>query len=280
MFDPAQHSILGARVLLNLEGGLGDQIISVRFAKSYLQRGARSVVVVCDSDLVDLFNRVEGVTCAIDYAQDLSTVEHDFWVPGFSAGWMIGHEFRDLPNDTYLIADLNRRVSWRQHLSSNKKKIGIRWAGSPKFVDDHLRTIPPDFLFDLDRYEELEVYSLQRDHGSVRVPAGVVDLGPELVTIEDTAAAIAELDLVVTSCTSVAHLSAALGKETWVVAPLNPYHVWATAAPNLAATPYYKSVEIFRQERLGRWQEPLQKLHRRLERKFSLPYQLLPNRDQ
>lgn len=279
LFNPQEHDLRGAKVLINLEGGLGDQIIAVRFARSYRQQGARSVTVVCDPALVSLFDRVPGVDRAVAYGHDLSAVEHDYWLPGFSAGWLIGHELRDLPNDPYLTADLDLRLSWNQCLDSKKKKIGIRWAGSPKFADDELRTVPPEFLFDLANYQDLQLYSLQKDPGSVGIPNNVIDLANDLKTMEDTAAVISELDLVITSCTSVAHLSAALGKETWVLTPLHPYYTWATAAPDLTATPYYKTVEIFRQCYRNRWNEPFQRLHRRLETKLSLPYQSLPNRD-
>lgn len=279
LFNPGQHDVKNARILINLEGGLGDQIIAVRFAKSYQRHGARSVSVICDPALVDLFNRVEGVDQAFGYGTDVAIIEHDYWLPGFSAGWLIGHELRDLPNDPYLTADLDRRLEWGQRLKSPKKKIGIRWSGSPRFIDDHLRTVTPEFLFDLANYRDLQLYSLQKDLGDITIPNDIIDLSSDLKTIEDTAAVISELDLVISSCTSVAHLSAALGKETWVLVPLHPYYTWATAAPELTATPYYKTVELFRQTSLDHWNEPFQKLHRRLEKKLSLPYQSLPDRD-
>jgi sulfotransferase len=101
------------------------------------------------------------------------------------------------------------------------------------------------------------VYSLQRDSDIRDLPESVVDLQNQIVTWDDTAAAIANLDLVITSCTSVAHLAAAMGKETWIIVPILPYHVWALPGER---SPWYDSVRLFRQEVFGNWDAPLQKV--------------------
>jgi hypothetical protein len=87
----------------------------------------------------------------------------------------------------------------------------------------------------------------------MQLPATVTDLGSELETWEDTLAAMAELDLVITTCSSVAHAGGALGRPTWVMAPLMPYYTWAEPGER---TSWYPSVRVFRQKHYRRWDAP------------------------
>ncbi len=85
-----------------------------------------------------------------------------------------------------------------------------------------------------------------------------------LVSWEDTLAAIEQLDLVITSCTSVAHASAALGKETWVIVPILPYYLWALPGKR---SPWYKSVRLFRQKKFGDWSEVMLEISQALSQR-------------
>jgi len=87
-----------------------------------------------------------------------------------------------------------------------------------------------------------------------------------LLSWEDTAACIENLDLVITSCTSVAHLAAAMGKPTWVIVPLLPYHIWAYGDEH---SPWYKTTtRVFRQTKFGDWTEPFEKISEELSKLF------------
>ena len=79
----------------------------------------------------------------------------------------------------------------------------------------------------------------------------------DMKTWQDTAEIIKGLDLVITSCTSIAHLAGALGVETWVVVPILPYYTWVLPGDT---TPWYDSVRIFRQEKYGEWSQPFEKI--------------------
>jgi hypothetical protein len=73
--------------------------------------------------------------------------------------------------------------------------------------------------------------------------------------------AAASCDLVISSCTSVSHLAAAMGVETWVVTPVMPYFLYALDGEK---TPYYDSMVLFRQEVFGDWTHPFAKIKERL----------------
>jgi hypothetical protein len=126
-----------------------------------------------------------------------------------------------------------------------------------------MRAIPFKLLEQLTDIEGIDFFSLQRDEGSEELPATspVFNLGPNLETWEDTAAAITHLDLVISSCTSVPHLSAALGKPTWVISPLSGYYIWATPGDT---SPWYPSVRLFRQSTFNDWSTPLASVRQHL----------------
>jgi sulfotransferase len=98
------------------------------------------------------------------------------------------------------------------------------------------------------------------------LPPEIVDLSGLMNTWEDTAGVISNLDLVITSCTSVAHMAAAMGKETWVIVPIMPYYLWALPGDT---SPWYKSVKIFRQTTDKNWHEPFQKVKQALDTKIK-----------
>jgi predicted SAM-dependent methyltransferase len=278
IFNPEEHDIKGKSIIVSLEGGYGDEIIHARFATSFKKLGASHVYIAAAPELISVFERIEGVDKVI-LRNQASSVAHDYWVPGFSAGWVAGHTFEDFPNQPYLTPRSDSVEVWKGMINSDKIKVGIRWAGNPKFEHQQFRRFPENFITNLAKYPELQLYSLQKDHNLVNLPENVTDLQHFLISWEDTMAAIANLDIVITSCTSIAHISAALGKETWVMVPVLPYHTWTYGSPTNDGSPYYNCVKLFRQTEKGKWNVPFQKLYAALEEKFELAHIDMPDED-
>lgn len=278
IFNPEKHTIKDKSIIVSLEGGYGDEIIHARFATSFKKQGAKCVYIAAAPELVSIFSRIEGVDKVI-LRNQAHTVPHDYWVPGFSAGWISGHNFNNFPSTPYLSPIQNSVDVWKSIINSDKIKVGIRWAGNPKFEHQQFRRFPENFIANLSKYKELQVYSFQRDHNLITLPEGVTDLQHFLLSWEDTMAAIANIDIMITSCTSVAHLAAAMGKETWVIVPVLPYHTWTCGAPNSTTSPYYDCVKIFRQTKKGFWNNTFQKLYSELEQKYNLEHIDMPNED-
>ena len=261
-----QVSLKNKTVILNLEGGYGDQIIYVRFAKEIQNRGGKCIVC-CSPELFCLFSRVEGVSQCIT-VQEVSVTPHDFWIPSFSSSWLFDHTEKTLPNTPYITSKADSNDIWKKIISSDKIKVGIRWSGNPKFEHQQFRIFPAEFLIDLHKYKELQLYSLQRDNDTKELPTDVIDLQHSLLSWEDTCSAIENLDLVITSCTSVAHLAAAMGKLTWIVVPILPYHIWAYGKNH---SPWYeKTTRIFRQQEYGNWSKTFAELEKDLVKKYKL----------
>jgi hypothetical protein len=280
IFNPKTHSIQGKSIIVSLEGGYGDEIIHARFASSFKKNGASHVYIASSPELISVFSRMEGVDGVI-LRNQAHTVKHDYWVPGFSAGWIAGHDFTDFPSGPYLTPRPESIEVWKNLITADegKIKVGIRWAGNPKFEHQQFRKFPENFITNLSKYPELQLYSLQKDHNIIKLPENVTDLQYFLLSWEDTMAAIANLDIVITSCTSVAHLSAAMGKETWVIVPILPYHTWTHGSPESNTSPYYNSVNLFRQSVAKKWNPTFQHLYTELEKRFNLAHIDMPDED-
>ena len=242
-------------VLLNLEGGLGDQIHQVRYAKYIEARGCK-VIVACTGALASLFVGVAGVSSVIQH-EAVFGIYHDFWVAGMSAVVPLGFELVDISGTPYL----NKPVT----IKGRKKRIGLRWQGSTQFEHEHHKAFPYELMFAAVKDADAEFISLQRDAGVEAAPAWVKQV--PLNSWEDTRQAVASCDLVISACTSVSHLSAAMGVETWVVTPVMPYFLYALAGET---TPYYNSMKLVRQEVFGDWQAPFDHIKDRLGVKPAL----------
>jgi predicted SAM-dependent methyltransferase len=278
IYNPKEHDIKGKTILIALEGGLGDEIIHARFITSFKNLGAGKVYLSADPTLAPLFSTIEGIDKIITRLE-IDKTDFDYWIPGFSAGWVAGHTFDDFPGKPYIKSNTELVEVWKDKIKSDKIKVGIRWAGNPKFEHQQFRRFPEKFITNLKKYKELQLYSLQRDENTIDLPDDIIDLQHSLVTWDDTAAAIENLDLVITSCTSVAHLSAALGKETWVIVPALPYHTWTYKSPYSRITPYYDTVKLYRQTAKSKWNDTFQLLYKELEEKFNLEHVEHTNED-
>lgn len=242
----------GQRVHLMLEGGLGDELIHFRFAKTLSEEYGCKVSVICHLSLASLIARQKWVSAVLQVEAALG-VYHDSWLPAMSAAFALGMEFKDLPRSPYLEADPVRVKFWRSktdRMADGKLKVGIRWAGNPDFEHQQFRLFPPEILTSLGENPSVQIFSFQRDNNLLDLPNHIVDLAPDLREWDDTAAALMNMDLMISSCTSVAHLSAALGRPTWVITPALPYFIWA---PPGETSPWYETARVFRQAKFGSW---------------------------
>ena len=239
-------------VLLHLEGGLGDQIHQARYAKYIADRGCK-VIISCSGPLATLFVNVEGVSAVIQH-EAVFGIYHDFWVAGMSSVVPLGLELEDISGNPYIKSPTV--------IKGSRKRIGLRWQGNSKFEKEHHKKFPYELMFDAVKDADAEFISLQRDEGTDSCPEWVQTV--PLDSWEDTRAAIASCDLVISSCTSVSHLAGAMGVDTWVVIPVMPYFLYALAGEKV---PYYNSFTLFRQETFGNWTAPFANIKKALNTK-------------
>ena len=241
--QPKWNGETGCTVLMQMEGGLGDQINSYRFA-SDIQALGNKVVVACSLELAPMFAE-KFITVQHEAA---GGVYHDFCVHRMSIVIPLGYEYSDITGTPYI----------ERKGEAVKGRIGLRWSGNPQFEHEQHRKFPQELMFDAVR--DYNCVSLQRDEGA--------DLKPNWMAQADvsdwtaTRKSISECDLVITSCTSIAHLAGAMGVNVWIVLPILPYYLWALPGNK---TPYYNSAILFRQKKYGDWSSPFESIKEELK---------------
>jgi hypothetical protein len=157
----------------------------------------------------------------------------------------------------YLFADAAIVEHWRKKLAESgaELKVGLAWAGNPNFKADRTRSISLDRLAPLSQVPGVTFFSLQKGAAAAqanRPPPGLklIDLSPDLHDFADTAAAMAAMDLVITTDTSVAHLAGALGRPVWVMLQFVSDWRWLLERDD---SPWYPTMRLFRQTALGDW---------------------------
>ncbi len=238
----------GKTILLHAEQGLGDCIQFIRYAALLAQRGGRVVALVTEP-LVSLFESVPGIARVSAFRSKLGPI--DVWIPLLSLPHILGTTLATLPaNIPYLSPTRLAPV----RLDAPGLKVGIVWAGNPEHKGDRTRSCPLRYFLPLLEIPGVKWYSLQKGKEESRIRQEnlpIEDLAPKLRDVADTAAIIAQLDLVITVDTSVAHLAGALGKPVWVALSYAPDWRWMR---DRSDSPWYPTMRLFRQQERGDWQ--------------------------
>lgn len=279
-------SIQGKRLLIHAEQGLGDTIQFVRYI-DLLQGLGATLILRVQTPLVELLTNYPGLSSILDEASALP--EFDLHIPLLSLPYALYGRHPGIPAaHHYLLAGATgvcewaaRLVQWSdtlaQHdihtdLRSNDKplKVGICWSGNPHHLNDLNRSMA---LADLEPIlnKKCALVSLQKeireaDQLTVCAHPEILNAGMALNSFADTAALICNLDLVVTVDTSVAHLSGALGVETWVLLPEPPDWRWLLKRND---SPWYPNMRLFRQQQRGDWQPVVQAVCERLDARID-----------
>lgn len=238
--------ISGRTILLQAEQGFGDTIQFIRYAPLIAQSGAK-VIVGCPIELTSLLRNVEGVRQAISYGERLPGF--DLYCPIPSLPFIFGTTSGSIPvKIPYINADPLLVSRWRDKLKDdNSVKIGLVWAGREQ------RTFSFDLFSPFSLIKDVTFYSLQKGEATKQVENGnmrIVDHTGAINDFSDTAALIANLDLIITVDTAVAHLSGALGKPVWTLLPVVPDWRWMLDRKD---SPWYPTMRLFRQSLIGDW---------------------------
>ena len=256
----------GARILLLAEQGMGDLVQTVRFVREVAGRGGRTTLE-CHSPLMELFGRMPEVEQVVEVGKDLP--EHDYWLPMMSLPRVLETTLDTLPVDVpYLAADPARVEYWRERLGVwQGVRAGLAWSGNPKFRVNAKRSLTSNDVRHLSRVARhsagapVHLFSLQK---GVPAPVGarLIPLDDDASSMDDLAAVMMNLDLVLTVDTSVAHLAGALGRPVWTMLGFHADWRWMTAEH--ARSPWYPTMRLFRQARQGDWSNVLDEVEAEL----------------
>jgi hypothetical protein len=250
--------LAGRTTLLQAEQGLGDTLHFLRYAALVKQRGGK-VILQCEPPLVRLLTGIAGVDSLVTRGSPMP--QFDVYAPLVSLAGIFQTTPATIPAPIpYIHADPQLVSQWCNELAKVKGlKIGIAWHGSPSHAANHFRSVPLAQFAALANIDGVQLISLQKGPGSEQLAAlggkfSVLDLGDRLDgtagPFMDTAAIMKNLDLVIACDTAVVHLAGAIGVPVWVALTVTPDWRWLLQRSD---TPWYPTMRLFRQQRLGEW---------------------------
>lgn len=246
-----EKPIAGKTILLHGEQGLGDTLQFCRYATLVADLGAR-VILEVPEPLVDLLAGLAGPSQIIARGSPLPSF--DCHCPLLSLPLAFHTDLDSIPRaPRYLAADANRVAVWQARLGEKAKpRVGLAWSGRAENPNDYHRSVLlADLMSHLPgqyQYVSLQKEVRERDRVALESNTSIMHVA---ANFSDTAAVCECLDLVISVDTSIAHLSAALGKRTWILVPhMSADWRWLLERDD---SPWYPSVKLYRQSTRSDW---------------------------
>lgn len=248
------ENIKNKTLLVYYEAGFGDTIMFSRYLPVAAKK-CKELKLILQKPLSKLFmeNKHLGISQIYDSFVPENEIEFDVHAPLLSLPYILGLKGKDVfaYSDGYLTVGADSVEEFRKKYFDNDNiKIGIKWQGNTYYDKD--RVIPPEMFNSLIDINNTKWYSLQTFEGSEGTAKlkDVVDIGKDLTNFHQTAATLANLDLVICNDTSLAHLAGAMGIPCWILLPYEVNWRWHT---DLSICDWYDSVRLFRQKSIGDW---------------------------
>jgi tetratricopeptide (TPR) repeat protein len=248
------------RLLIYAEQGFGDSLQFCRLATLVAQRGWRIILLV-PSVLKNLLESLEGIELVLAEGDELP--DFDRHCAMVSLPRILNLTLETIPKAyPYLSPHPSKIQFWKEKIDRvtvHKPKIGLVWAGNPRYQRDQLhaidqrRSMSPSLLISLLDSSDYQFFSLQKDATSFPQSDHnpLIDFMSDISDFEDSAAFIMSLDLVISVDTAVAHLASAIGKPVWLMDRYDSCWRWLK---NRSDSPWYPHLRIFRQKKAGDWQ--------------------------
>lgn len=250
----------GKRILIVTEQGFGDTFQFLRYLPQVLERGGQ-VVFRCQPELRGVLKNIAGVD-EWSWRTD-PPPKCDCVVPLLSLPRLLKVNASTMPSaGSYIPVDPESSARWKDKLGARKARlrVGLAWSGRAEFANNQRRSISLAELSPLAEFSEIEFFSLQKGPAAEQLASSPIQLRDEMPAISDfaeTAGLMDQLDLIITVDTSVAHLAGAIGKKVFLLLHHVPDWRWFEGRDD---SPWYPSMRLFRQDKLGEWGEPVQKL--------------------
>jgi len=265
------ESLKGRSLFIGFEAGHGDMIQFCRYATVLKAQGTSRIALMCHPALKNLLTTMDDVDVVFSAEENIPSLEWDFWTPPLSIPYYCQTRLDSIPAKIpYLRAEKKLVDRWSSLLSKecapSDVRVGLVWKGNPRFENDIDRSLPSlKMLKSLGKISGTHFFSLQKGAGeeeALSPPIGLtlVNLSPQISDFADSAAIVANLDLIISVDTAIAHLAGAMGKNCWVLLP--DYKTdwrWLTGRID---SPWYPGVmRLFRQTPMGDWETVVAKVH-------------------
>jgi len=249
---------VGDTIVIDSQCGAGDEIIHVRFMEHLKKLGLNPIWTTTRKDIQKIFNYNNFKTeCVWDNPTFPNNTK---WVYALALPYYLNLNVKDLGRDPYL-KPLPEKEEKYSYLKEDKNyKVGIFWNSGSGFEQAHFRSVNADGLLDVLGKTNASIYSLQmpdiktpEEYSSIVKTFDIPDRD-----FTDTFSLVSQMDLVITSCTSIAHIAASQGKEVCVFVPIMEYYVWTSSTGK--SWWYGDNVHLFKQKKPRNWDEPLKDL--------------------
>jgi Flp pilus assembly protein TadD len=244
----------GKRLALLVEQGFGDTLWVARYLPQVKALGGE-LIIECQREVMPLIAAMGVADKLVARGEKLPSADLHCYL--CSLPGLFTPDLASIPPSPYLAASRERLAKFRPQLdrAGGRLKVGIVWSGSVTFKKNHERAQPLMRFFQAFALPGVQLYGLQkgpREKELAALPRGgpIIDLAADLSDFADTAAAIAQLDLVIMTDSAVAHLAGAMGKPVWLLLGDVAHWLWLLERTD---SPWYPSIRLFRPRAEGDW---------------------------
>jgi tetratricopeptide (TPR) repeat protein len=265
------EDLSGKTILIYAEQGFGDTILASRYIPLVKARGGR-IIFGCKPPLHRLLHKIPGIDKLV--GDDAIGEKIDYHAPLMSLPGIFRTEISSIPPvaPLYVPETMPAEAARLLGFAQNRFKVGIVWTGNPNFTSNAKRAVPLSRFLPLAEIPGVQLYSLQKGPNEQElVDCGaqglIPELGPHLNDFADTAAVLKNLDLVIMTDSSVAHLAGSLGVPVWNLLSTGAYWLYLL---NREDSPWYPSMRLFRQPEPGDWKSVFERVATELAKAVAL----------
>jgi tetratricopeptide (TPR) repeat protein len=248
-------SLENKTIYVYFEQGLGDTIMFARYLPVLKSKGAKILFKPQDSLCSVLDNNIIGAEI-LKTPPSSPERDFDFHSHLLSLPLKLGVTDWNVPfyDEKYVFSDSQKADFYKEkYFNTEKLKVGIFWQGNNQGMKN--RSIKLEYLRELFALENVQYYSFQKGYGAEQLDElhekfSIIELGSTFNDFSDTAAALENIDILITIDTAIAHLAGAMQKQVWLMLPYVPEWRWGLSG---TATPWYRSLRLFRQKALNDW---------------------------
>ncbi len=264
------EDINGKRLLFLHYAGLGDSLMCARYGRTLRSRGAH-VTLSSRPELLRLMRAQDGFDEVVETPPVEAWDDYDYWLLDYIAPALLGapEGVIPAPSDGFIRVTDEWRAQWRSAvgLRGGGVKVGLCWAGNANHFYGLDRSISVERLVPLSSLSGVEWFVMQKSAENTKIRTILGDRSHDLSEhwrdFADSAAVMAELDLVISIDSAPLHLAGALGVPAWGLVPFAPDWRWGLSGDT---SPWYPTLRLFRQPRVNDWASVIDDVRSALER--------------
>jgi ADP-heptose:LPS heptosyltransferase len=266
-----------ANIIVYVEGGIGDHIMNLRFIQEIKQKGMNPIwleptLFGSKSKNTKDFYIDNGIEVAEDWIQiDKLRNTNSYMVHLVELPIILDLNLNDLWKGSYIKSSNKHNEIWAKKIKYNSKlNIGIKWKGNAEFELKSTRNLPLKMLYDNLKHIDANFYCLEiEDYEQEIKDFPKMNVLEKIDTMQDTCAIVDQMDIIITACTGIGHMSAAMDKPTYFLIPSEVYYVWVNN-DGLSCPWYGSNTKVIGQKEFNKWENSCATLKNELFKDFNI----------